>query len=194
MASQAVFEALIRKSAEIAGAPEAAGGASLRRPVALVGAMSGDQHHMGAMCVRLLLEERGFDVKYLGADTPADEFAALQRSLGAELVCVSFSPPASAGQMRRCLEVLVEFHRERQPYDLAFGGRAGPLAEVDSGALPFRRFGIFQAAGDFEGWLDARPAMPRLPGRAPQAEGGEELGVGGGGAPARVAMPLRETA
>jgi MerR family transcriptional regulator, light-induced transcriptional regulator len=188
MASQAVFEALIRRSAEIAGPQETARSDALGRPVALVGAMSGDQHHMGAMCIRLLLEARGFDVKYLGADTPADEFAALQRSLGAELVCVSFSPPASAGQMRRCLEVLVEFHRDRQPYDLAFGGRATPLvdAEAEDG-LPFRRFGIFHAAGDFEAWLDGRPAMPRIPAAGVSAGSGAD-------AEARVAMPLRETA
>lgn len=161
MASQAIMEALVRIAAPLERTGEEV---EERRPSAVVGAMAGDHHHLGAMCIRVLLERAGWEVHYLGADTPAEEFAALQRARHADLVCVSFSPPASTAHMRRCLDVLLEFYRPGQPYDLVFGGQASPLIEAGSSDLPFRSFQIQPSATSFQEWLtegegDATPAM-----------------------------------
>jgi MerR family transcriptional regulator, light-induced transcriptional regulator len=151
MASQAVLEALVRLSVE----PEAdgPGSESLPRRDAVVGAVAGDQHHLGAMCVRILLERRGWNVHYLGADTPVEEFAALQRARKADLLCVSFSPPASVAHMRRCLDVLSEFYRATLPYHLVFGGQSSPLIESEAMDVPFASFSILSSAGRFDQWL-----------------------------------------
>lgn len=162
MASQTVMEALVRLSSGIEAdgrvdRPDAPGA---EPPVALVGSMSGDQHHLGAMCVRILLEAQGWEVHYLGADTPAEEFAALQRARRAELVCISFSPPASAAHMRRSLDVLGEFYRSAMPYDLVFGGQSSPLIEAEAVRGPFRSFEIFQSMDGLERWLTERLSAP----------------------------------
>jgi excisionase family DNA binding protein len=152
MASQAVLEALIHLSARRDTTAPMVRSEDRRR--AIVGAMAGDQHHLGAMCVRILLERNGWDVQYLGADTPAEEFAAMQRSREAELVCVSFSPPASVAHMRRCLDVMSEFYRSEVPYHLAFGGLSSPLIEAEAVNGPWETFQIHPSAEAFERWLN----------------------------------------
>ena len=154
IASQAVLESLVRLSDRTwSEVPHETDGRS-SRPVAVVGSMEGNRHHIGAMCVRILLERAGWTVHYLGADTPPEEFAAIQRARGAELVCVSFSPPTSVGHMRRCLDVLREFYRPGSPFDLVFGGAA--TGDLDfEGELPFRTFQAFPSTVEFLGWVQS---------------------------------------
>lgn len=157
MATQAVMEALVRISAPM----ERTGlDAEVPRPSAVVGAVEGDQHHLGALCIRILLERAGWDVHYLGANTPVEEFAALQRSRRCSLLCISFTPPASVAHMRRGLDVLAEFYRGTSPYDLVFGGQGSPLIESEAVDGPFRSFQILASAGAFARWLDRAQAEP----------------------------------
>lgn len=164
MASQAIQEGLIRLTSEpLAGSAPASGNGAGPPPLAIVGAMEGDEHHLGALCVRILLERAGWAVHYLGPNTPAEEFATLRRRHGASLVCVSFSPPARGAKMRRCLDVLSEFHRPGEAYDVVFGGtRSGAVSEEAADA-PFRRFRIFDALSGFDEWIRARPPEPPAP-------------------------------
>lgn len=157
IASQAVLEALVRISndgLETRSHDEAA------RSVAVVGSMEGDRHSLGAMCARILMEREGWSVQYPGADTPPEDFAALQRARGADLVCVSFSPRSTVGDLKRCLDVLGEYYREASPFDLVLGGAAA--GELQLGPeLPFRSVQRFPTAEGFAGWLasgDGRPA------------------------------------
>ena len=92
------------------------------RPVAVVGTMEGNQHQVGSLCVRLLLERLGWEVYYLGADVPVEEFAVIQRGRDATLVCVSMPPGAQRGNVARALRILTEFHDPSSPYALALGG------------------------------------------------------------------------
>ncbi len=159
MATQAAMEALVCLSQGSGpGAtltPSRNGDGSHR--VAVVGAMEGDHHHLGAMCARVLLERAGWTVFYLGADTPAEEFAAIQRAHAADLVCVSFSPPGSAAHMRRCLDVLREFYRPHLPYDLVFGGVNSETFDPDRVPAPFRSFEILPSMEAFVEWGRNRP-------------------------------------
>ena len=44
--------------------------------IAVVGSMEGDRHSLAPQCLRLLLERRGWEVFYLGADVPVEDFSA----------------------------------------------------------------------------------------------------------------------
>jgi MerR family transcriptional regulator, light-induced transcriptional regulator len=170
LAGQAVLEALFRMKpeGELEDPGALSGPAPLAGPVAVVGAAEGDQHQIGSMCVRVLLERRGWRVLYLGPNTPAEEFANVQRSQRASLACISLTPPAPAGQLRRSIDVLSEFYRSEAPYHLAFGGSAaGPAGEGSASEPPgstsndpanrrgpFLTLDCFDEMAAFGAWLD----------------------------------------
>ena len=173
MASQAVMEALVHLSP---GSPMT----SEARAVAIVGATEGNRHQVGSMCVRVLLELEGWMVFYPGSDTPAEDFAALQRERGAELVCVSVSSPASAAHLHRAVRVLGEFYDAEHPYDLAFGGEGVDGGWTPDEDLPFRETQTFPSVSEFIRWVrenrnrwQGRPAPARtLVGSGASREGG----------------------
>ncbi len=149
MMTEVLIEVLIRFR-ELGGPDGDSTGLSAEgdRPVAVIGSMEGLRHSIGALAVRVLLERRGWDVFFLGSDVPVEDFAAMQRSRGADLVCVSFSLPATGADMRRCVRILSEFYDSTQPYSLALGGDLGEVVVFDDDALPFSRIGTFGALGD----------------------------------------------
>lgn len=119
-------------------------------PTAIVGAMEGDRHHLGALCVRLLLERSGWRTFYLGADVPIEDFAAIQRARGAALVCVSFAAPNTAADMQRCIRILGEFYDPAHPYALALGGDIGAPPLLDDLSRPFEGLEVFETTEQFE--------------------------------------------
>ena len=125
-------------------------------PTAVVGAMEGDQHHIGALCIRVILERMGWRVIYLGPDVPVEEFSGTQLDQGASLVCVSFSPPHNAADIRRAVRILGQFYRSEKPFALAVGG-AGVLetSEVLLADGPFAGQEIFRSTSDFIEWVRA---------------------------------------
>lgn len=155
LASQAITEALLHLRAHGSVDRARTAPASTKDRTAVVGAMEGDQHHLGALCVRLLLERLGWTVHYLGPDVPVEDLATLQRSFGARLVCVSFSPPASAADMKRCVRILSEFYTPLHPYALVLGGGAeATLKELRALAPPFRGLGRFAGCREFTAALE----------------------------------------
>lgn len=119
------------------------------RRCAVVGTMEGHRHRLGSLCARILLERRGWDVYYLGADVPVEDFAAIQAARGASLVCVSFSPPATGADMRRCIRMLGGFYSTEHPYSLALGGDAGELGGLEAETHPFAALATFGGVADF---------------------------------------------
>lgn len=138
------------------------GPAAAERPVAVVGTMEGNHHHVGSLCVRLLLERLGWEVYYLGADVPVEEFAVIQRGRDATLVCVSMPPGAQRGDVARVLRILTEFHDPSHPYALALGGGVPD----DVGSLD----GAFAAGRAFASCEELREAL--LDGFAPSLQHG----------------------
>lgn len=163
MATEMLVETLLRLRDEGA---KAVGDADERTPVAIVGAMEGDRHHLASLCLRIMLERRGWHVYYLGADVPVEDFAALQSQHRAELVCVSFAPPNTGADMQRCVRILSEFYDEAHPWTLVLGGGVHPLPEID--VTPFSEFRIFTSLSDFGVALEEGLAHPE--GGVPQAE------------------------
>lgn len=129
-------------------------GAAARSPasVALVGAVEGERHALGARCVRVALERAGWEVRFLGPDVPMEEWATLQRAYGARLVGVSFSRMRSRADLLRCTRRLAEAYDAAHPYVLALGGGArvdGP----PEGPWPFTAVRFFPGVTPFASWL-----------------------------------------
>jgi excisionase family DNA binding protein len=151
MVSETLVEALLRLR-RLAGPSRA--GADGEPPHAVVGVMAGDRHQLGAQCVRLLLERRAWQVSFVGADVPVEDFAAVQRARAARLVCVSFAPPSTAADMQRCVRILSEFYDRAAPYTLALGGNVGEPAALAGLPRPFRELAVFGSAASFSDALD----------------------------------------
>ena len=152
MATEALVEVLIRmRDSHPSLGDEAASG----RRLAIVGSMEGDRHTLGSLCVRLMLERRGWEVFFLGADVPVEDFAAMQRAREAGLVCVSFAPPNTAADMKRAVRILGEFYQPEHPYSLVLGGLLADDPFLDDLELPFRELGIFGSMADFEEALES---------------------------------------
>lgn len=129
-------------------------------PFALVACPESAHHELGALLVRLILEERGWRVLYLGADVPAEEIGWQQQQWRAELVALSFVPPLTRADVLRTLRVLGQLYDEARPYTLVLGG--GGAAEVGDIHGPFRSIHIFQNLSDFARWLHDYTTHPRV--------------------------------
>lgn len=156
--SQVLTEMLLRRTT----APDE-GARRTPAPVAIVGTLEGNQHHIGALAVRVALERRGWEVCYLGPDVPVEDFAAMQRSREATLVCVSLPPPASGGDVARLVRVLGERYDDACPYALAIGGQFEET--VDPGLLTgaFNAVATFRSCGAFETELEHGFAPEAVP-------------------------------
>lgn len=128
-------------------------GRRLRPMSAVIACAEGDQHELGAMCVRILLEQRGWRVYYLGANVPIEETAAFQKKQRAELVCISFVPPRAPTDARRTVRLLADMYDSYAPYALGLGGSGLEGADADWGETPFRDLQAFGRLGDFDAWL-----------------------------------------
>lgn len=129
------------------------------RGVAVVGSMEGVRHALGAWCVRLLLERRGWEVFFLGADVPLEDYASIQRGREASLVCVSFSAPTGGADMARAIRVLGQFYDGARPYTLALGGDLQEPAPLEGLEMPFVDFGVFETIRAFDSALSEAPGL-----------------------------------
>lgn len=123
---------------------------------AVVACAEGEQHELGAMCVRILLEEHNWRVYYLGANVPIEEVAAFQKKQGAELVALSFVPPRAPSDAQRTVRLLAEMYDARTPYALALGGSGLAGEAAAFGQIPFLELKTFDRLADFEPWADRR--------------------------------------
>ncbi len=150
LVSQALLETLVRIRTERREVQILRDDAPDGAPVAVVGTLEGNLHHMGSMCVRILLEAMGWKVHYLGPDVPLEDFAVVQRGRQANLLCISLTPPASAGDIRRGVETLTRFYDASRPYALAFGGEVEGEVRPDLLVGPFENVGVFSGCREFQ--------------------------------------------
>jgi excisionase family DNA binding protein len=149
MLTETLIEVLLRLRQDLPAHPAAYTNGVTPRPVAVVGAMEGDRHTLGGLCIRMELERMGWQVAFLGADVPVEDFSAMQRARGAALVCVSFAPPRTGADMRRCVRILAEFYDAEAPFALALGGHAAHEADFSVSDTPFAALGTFVSVTDF---------------------------------------------
>ncbi|MGD8321526.1 MAG: helix-turn-helix domain-containing protein [Gemmatimonadota bacterium] len=151
--SQAMTEVLLKVRAESDG--YRTGRIEDDRPVAVVGTLEGNHHHLGSMCIRVLLERMGWEVFYLGPDVPVEDFGVIQRGRSASLVCISLTPPAAAGDVARAVQLLEGLYDPGQPYALAFGGRVQDGVAPELLAGPFTDVGVFGGCEEFRAEVEA---------------------------------------
>ncbi|MEO6098059.1 MAG: helix-turn-helix domain-containing protein [Fibrobacteria bacterium] len=127
---------------------------SLQRqsPLALVGCAETCYHEVGAMFVRYLLEEAGWQTCYLGANVPFSEYASIQGDLGARLVAISFVPPCGNPEARRGVGILAGLYRESAPYYLALGGGGLEPGALRSMGSPFLALKVEKDTESFQIW------------------------------------------
>ncbi len=97
---------------------------SQNKPVAIVGCGRGEDHEIGALMARLVLEVRGLKVVYLGLNVPTEEFAKQQIKHEASVVCIALMPPRGERDAHHILHLLDQVYNRYHPYRLAFGGGA----------------------------------------------------------------------
>lgn len=123
LASQTLLEALLRlRTSLIRAGSTPANGSGRPEKLAVVGSTDGDLHHLGALCVRLVLEREGWETLYLGPSVPVEDFASVQRARQASLVCISVSPTDGGTDPIRSLRTLEGLYDPTRPYALALGG------------------------------------------------------------------------
>jgi methylmalonyl-CoA mutase cobalamin-binding subunit len=153
MASQVMLEMLIKlRSQRLDPRAQSAWRAA---PAAIVGSLEGNQHHIGTQCVRILLESLGWHVHYLGPSVPLEDFAYLQRSRDAELVCIALTPPATGGDLVRATGTLKRFYDHARPYALALGGSLPELVNEDLLTGPFTNVAAFDGCASFRDALQS---------------------------------------
>ena len=153
MATQVVLEALfrLRLSRESTSVPPE--GPVEKKPVAVLGAMEGDYHDLGAQAARAILELEGWKVYYLGPNVPVEDFAAVQQAQVADLVCISFSTKNTLPDVQRAVRGLGEFYRPGAPYALALGGGLEGVSAEKLGKGPFDAISFSRSAAEFQEWL-----------------------------------------
>jgi methanogenic corrinoid protein MtbC1 len=96
----------------------------------------GERHELGLLSLAALLRADGWQVVYLGADTPTADAVAIATSVGADALCVSVTMAESLPLLERALADV-----ERERLELVVGGDA-----VD--AATAKRLGATYAAAD----------------------------------------------
>ena len=123
------------------------------RPITILGCGREEEHELGALMARLVLEVQGWTVVYLGLDVPTEEFAKQQVKHDAALVCISMMPPRGERDVHHVFNLLDKVYDRRHPYRLAFGG--GAVANIEDfkarGSIPEVR--IFKTMKDFSYWI-----------------------------------------
>lgn len=136
-------------------------------PLAVIGCAETCQHEIGAMFCRVALEMEGWRTCYLGANVPFEEYAGIQASLDADLVCVSFVPPTANADARRCARILAGVYRPDRPYALALGGGALDAGFLEQGGWPFRACKVHGNVEGFVRWAGQKPSRRAMePGSA----------------------------
>jgi excisionase family DNA binding protein len=132
-----------------------------RDSIAVVGCSEGNQHDLGAQVIRILLEQRGWQVIYLGANVPALDFATLQARHRARIVCISFVPPSIVSDAERMADMLARFYDPDNPYFLVFGGQMlASQSALRFSRPPFLELQTHATTDAFVRWLDEASFLP----------------------------------
>lgn len=130
---------------------------STESKTAVVGCARGEVHELGALMVRLILENAGWRTVYLGLNVPTEEFADQQRKHEAGLVCVSITPVSGWGDVQNIVTLMNRMYEDHAPYRLAIGGAImAHYTEFNQDGLAFEDLSFFDAIVPFHAWLEGQ--------------------------------------
>jgi len=97
--------------------------------VAVAACAAYQRHELGLRMVAALLEQEGWYVHYLGADTPAPSAVLMARENAADMLLVSVGEPSERAYLEAIVAALQGLPAERRPR-LVVGGRAAYAAST----------------------------------------------------------------
>lgn len=123
-----------------------------KRPTAILGTGPGDEHVTGALMVRTLLTEVGWDVVFLGRKVPVEDFVLFQKKYQAPLVCISLAAERTQQEISGIVQSLRNLSGD-DSFQIAIGG-AGvrPLLNDSTSTNTLGRVTFFDSATDFSVW------------------------------------------
>ena len=89
---------------------------------AIVGCAQRDTHDISALITRIVFKSRGYEVRYLGADVPNEDFAREAKRWKADVVCISRTLPSGPGEDRNLIQSLFATAKDGLNYELILGG------------------------------------------------------------------------
>ena len=116
------------------------------RPRAVLASLPGDSHELGLLMAALVFSAEGWQVTYMGRDTPVDQLVALAQEVELDCVAIGISDTVPAADARRAITALRKSLPEGLP--LVVGGAGAP--DRVSGITP-----IADARG-LRDWLEHR--------------------------------------
>lgn len=128
-----------------------------KRRTAVVGSGAEEDHVIGALMIRILLLEQGWDVVYLGRNVPEEDILLYQRKHQADLVCISMSSRREPAEIANYVRSLVSLRRADIPFDLILGGSGA--SSVENSFFFSERNGAvktFSECTDFADWIGRR--------------------------------------
>lgn len=119
---------------------------------AILGCPRNQNHELGAIMARLVLEAHGWQVIYLGANVPTEEFAQQQLAHKASLVCIALMIPMTETDVQHIGKLLAHMYQADLPYQLIFGGPVTVALSTYTSGPPVHHFDTMQS---FSKWLTA---------------------------------------
>ncbi|NND70320.1 MAG: excisionase family DNA-binding protein [Rhodothermales bacterium] len=128
--------------------------------IAVLGCPGSEFHELGLMMVRVILEELGWSVIYLGSNVPVIDLADAQRKYSAEMVCISISSAQTFAGYSRAAEVLASCYSDERPYVLAMGGpEANQGTDELSYTDTFKELLMFSDIQTFASWIGQKESQ-----------------------------------
>ena len=123
---------------------------------AILGCPGSELHQLGLLMVRVVLEEQGWNVIFIGPNVPLLDLAAAQKKYNASLLGLSFSSVQGGTGIGRATELLAAVYDPATPYSLVLGGSALISREPDiPSSDTFADVNVFRDMISFGAYADA---------------------------------------
>jgi methanogenic corrinoid protein MtbC1 len=121
---------------------------------AVVGCIRGEMHEIGAIMIRLILLNDGWNVVYLGQDVPTEEYHSQAVKHDAELICISMAPPRGETDASDAVKLLSSLFGPGNPIRIVFGGSLLGDVTQNGRANSFAEVGYFNNISLFQDWVE----------------------------------------
>lgn len=125
-------------------------------PLAIGGALSGDQSQLPSLMATAALEAQGFRTVNLGSNTPAATFGAGIKAHSPTLVWISINHTDSTDLAQRSVQDITQFSRERE-IQVVVGGRGCTALNIKAASNIFIAHSMSDLESFTKGMLSTKP-------------------------------------